>query len=129
MKIAVFRLSLLLLFVLTCVSSAQTVREQLDDPEFKIYSVIFGITIDADSKLQGFKVSKVIDPKSGSTDAVDVQIPQAYIDAARKKAEAKQYKPKLVDGKPVEFFTYFHYTPKSPATVITDLDQPLDKQP
>ena len=126
---ASIRISALSLLALACTSFAQTVREQFKDPEFKLYSVIFGITIDADSKLQAFKVSKVIDPKSGTTDAVDVQVQQAYIDAAKKKAEAKHYKPKLEDGKPVEFFTYFLYTPKVPATVITDLDQPLDKQP
>ena len=41
--------------------------------------------------------------KSSTTDAVDVQVPQTYVDAAKKKAEAKHYKPKLEDGKPVEF--------------------------
>ena len=109
--------------------SEQTVREQLKDPEFKLYTVVFGITVDADSKLQAIKVSKITDPKTGTTDAVDIQVPQPFIDAAKKKAIAKQYKPKLQDGKPVEFFTYFYYTPKLPATVVTDLDQPLDKQP
>jgi hypothetical protein len=106
-----------------------TVRELLKSAEFKFYSVIFGITIDADSKLQAFKVSKVIDPKSGTTDAVDVQVPAAFIAAAKKKVSAKHYKPKLENNKPVEFFTYFHYSPNYPTTVITDLDQPLSQQP
>lgn len=107
----------------------KTVRDLLQDPEFKLYTVVFGITVDADSKLQGFKVVKVADAKSKVVKAVEVEIPQDYIDAARKVAEARRYKPELKDGKPVEFYTYFFHTAKHPTIEITDMDQPVDKQP
>ena len=126
---AQIRLIFPLLVALMCTSSAQTVRERHKDPEFKLYSVIFSFTVDADSKLQAFKVFRVIVPRNHSTDAVDVQVSQAYIDAAKKKAEAKHYRSKIKDGRPVERFTNFLYTPEAPETVITDLDGPLDKQP
>jgi hypothetical protein len=122
-------LGILSLLAVTGSVSAQTVREQLKDPKFRFYTVIFGVTVGTDSKLQSFRVSKVTDPKTRTTDPVDVQVPQAYIDAARKKYDAKRHEPKLKDGKPVEFFTYFYFTPAHPATVITDLDQSIDKQP
>ena len=38
----------------------------------------------------------------------------AIIAAARKLAESKRYKPKLKDGKPVEFFTWFYFDPSQP---------------
>ena len=130
MNISFFiRQTALSLIVFACTASAETVREQLTNPEFKLYSVIFGITVGTDSKIQSFKVSKVVEPKSGMKKVIDVQVPQAYIDAAKSKAEAKHYEPKIEGGKSIEFFTYFFYTPKSPNTVITNLDLPLDKQP
>ena len=126
---ASIRLGVPAFLVLACTASAQTVREQLKDPEFRLYAVVFGVTVGADSKLQAFHVSKVIEPKTQKTDAVDVPVPPAYLDAARKKFEAQPHEPKLENGQPVEFFTYFFYTPAHPATVITELDQPIDKQP
>ncbi len=49
--------------------------------------------------------------------------------AARHKVEAKGYSPQLKDGEPTEVFIYFYYLPGQPSIVITDLDEPLDKQP
>ena len=123
------RLGVLALLALVCTASAQTVREQLKDPAFHLYAVVFSVTVGADSKLQSFHVSKVIEPKTQSMDAVDVTVPPAYLDAARQKFEAKPHEPQLKDGQPVEFFTYFFFTPAHPATVITELDRPLDQQP
>ena len=125
---ASMRVSIFALLALVSTSSAQTVRERLGESEFSLYAVIFGITVDTDRKLQSFRVAKVTDPRTQTTDPVDIQVPQAFIDAARKKYDSKPREPKLQDGKPVEFFTYYFYTPADPATVITDLDQPLDKQ-
>ncbi len=123
------RSGLLALFLLVGTASAQTVREQLKRPEFCLYSVIFGVTIGADAKLQSFRVSKVIEPKTGTTDAVEVPVPPEYVEAARRKFEAQPHEPKLENGQPVEFFTYFFHSPARPATAITDLDQPIDQQP
>src|SRR6267143_7109713 len=101
------RLFLLITFAFASKASAQTVRDQLKNLGFHVYAVIFGLTVDAGSRIRTFHVSKVTDPKSGTTDAVDVKVPQSFVDAARKKAAAKHYDPKLKDGKPVEFFTYY----------------------
>ncbi len=113
----------------SAVASAQTIRDRLSDQDFRVYTVIFGLTVDAGSHVDSFHVSKVIDPLSGSTAAVPIQVPDSYVQAARHKAEARHYKPSLKDGKPVEFFTYYFYAPTIPAVVITDLDRPVESQP
>jgi hypothetical protein len=122
-------LTVLLVCALAGAASGQTVRERSRDPGVRVYSVIFGIVIGRDFSLQEFRVAKVIDPTSGSTRAVPVDVPDEYVQAARRKVEAKGYPPQFKDGQPVEFFTYFFYSPGQAGTVITDLDKPLDKQP
>src|SRR5215470_8722495 len=89
--------------------TGQTVRERLRDPGVRVYSVIFGVVIGRDLGVQGFRVAKVIDPKSRSTRAVDVDVPEEYVLAARRKVQAKGYSPQLKDDEPTEFFTYFYY--------------------
>jgi hypothetical protein len=121
---------IVLLFASVASTSAQTVRERLKkDPDFKIYSVIFGVTATTNSAVPIVRLAKVIDPKSGTTDPVKVDVPDAYLKTAKKKIEAKKYEPELKDGKPIEFFTYFFYVPGHSNIVIVDLDKPLDKQP
>ena len=122
------RLVLCLLVACAATSSGQTVRERLEDPDFHVYAVIFSLTVDND-KILTFHVSKVTDPKSGTTDPVDIWVPQSFVAAARKKAATKHYDSKLKDGKPVELFTYYLYTPSHPTTVIIDLDKSLEEQP
>ena len=100
-------IGLLVFFALSTFVSAQTIRERAKrDPSFRLYTVIFGITVDQESRLQTFRVAKVTDPRSGTTNAVDVQIPEKYVEAARKKDSASY-----------------------PHTVITDLDLEPEKQP
>jgi hypothetical protein len=123
------RLVVCLLVASIAASSGQTVRERLKDSDFHAYTVIFGLTVDSKSKILTFHVSKVTDPKSGTIQAVEIRVPQSFIDAARKKAATKHYDQKLKDGNPVEFFTYYFYTPSHPTTVITDLDKSLEEQP
>jgi len=122
-------LGFLLLLLTSSASFAQTVRERLQDPEFRVYSVIFGLTVDAKSRVDAFRVSKVTDPMSGTTKAVAVAVPEAYVEAARLKAKARHYKPSVNNGEPVEFFTYYFYAPTFPSVVITDLDRPIESQP
>jgi hypothetical protein len=98
------------------------------EPGFRVYSVIFGVTLDSTTNIVQFRVSKVIDPKSGSTAAVNVPVPGEYVAQARKKFASKPGQPKLLDGRPVEFFTYYFYSPAYPDIVITDLDAPIKKQ-
>jgi hypothetical protein len=127
---AILRLvSIVLVLGAVASAAAQTVREHLKrEPDFRIYSVIFGVTATTNSTVPAVRFAKVTDPKSGTTDAVKVDVPDAYIKAATKKIEAKHYEPQLKDGKPVEFFTYFYYVPGHSNVVVVDLDEPLDKQ-
>lgn len=125
--------SLPIIVALLCslsVASAETVRERLkSDSKFQLFAVIFGVTVDASSRIDSFRVAKVTDPRSHRTDPVDVKVPRKFVEAARKKLSAmKKYEPQFKDGKPVEFFTYVFYSPEYPDIVITDLDAPIDKQ-
>jgi hypothetical protein len=61
--------------------------------------------------------------------APKIDLPDAWIKAAKKKIQAEPPKPKMKDGKPVEVFTYCFYVPERPNVVVVDADKPLDKQP
>lgn len=87
----------------------------------KVYGVIFGIVVDESGKIVSFRVEKVIDPRSGSTAAVNVAVPDSYVAAARKLAESKNYRPSLKDGKPAEFFTWFYFDRSQPARADVSL--------
>lgn len=88
--------------------------------ERPFYAAIFGITIDESGNLVGFCPVRVTDPLSGTTNPVDVQLPAQYIEAARARVLSKHYKPRLENGKPKEFFTWFFYVPSQPGRA--DLD-------
>ena len=89
----------------------------------KVYAVIFGVVVDEKGQLVSFRVDKVIDPRSGSTDAVDVAVPDTYVAAAREVAVAKKYEPHLKDGQPVEFFTWFYFDPAQPTRADLKVEQ------
>jgi hypothetical protein len=114
-------------------ASGQTVAERMkNDPGFRIYPVIFGVTAASNSTPPVIRLVVVGTPriertKSGHPPKID--IPDAWIKAAKKKIQAEPPKPQMKDGKPVEIFTYFFYVPDHPNVVVTDLDKPLDKQP
>jgi len=123
---------LMLLLGLVASASAQTVRERLKkEPGFRIYAVIFGVTATTNSKPPAVRLVEVGDISEGSTksaDAAKIDLPDAWINAAKKKIQAEPPEPKMKDGKPVEVFTYFFYVPGHPNVVVIDLDRPLDKQ-
>jgi len=109
---------------------AETVREKIkNDAAFPIYSVIFGITVNTNSEILTFEISKVIAPRTGNANPVQIDIPDGYIKKARSLANAHHYPSEMKDGKPVEFYTYFHYSPAYPQVVISDLDKDIDHQP
>ena len=114
-------------------ASAQTVSERLKkDPSFQIYAVIFGVTATSNSKSPTVRLVEVGTPRNERTksgNAPKIDLPDAWIKAAKKKIQAEPPKPKMKDGKPVEIFTYFFYVPEHPNIVVVDLDKPLDKQP
>ena len=120
---------LILLLGSAAPASAQTVKERLEkDPGFRIYAVIFGVTATTNSKPPAVRPVEVGDI-SKRRDGVKIDLPDAWIKAAKKKIQAEPPKSKMKDGKPVEVFTYFFYVPDHPNVVVTDLDKPLDKQP
>ncbi|HTG74697.1 MAG TPA: hypothetical protein VMB70_13065 [Terriglobia bacterium] len=125
--------SLMLLLGSVAPAYAQTVGERAKkDPDFRIYPVIFGVTAATNSKPPVVRLSEVGTPRNERTksgDAPKIDIPDAWIKAAKKKIQAEPPKPKMKDGKPVEVFTYFFYVLGHPNIVVTDLDKPLDKQP
>ena len=110
-------------------ASAQPIRELLKHPGFRLYTVIFGITVDERGQITGFRVARVTDAQSDSKAPLPVKVPNQFIAAARKKAEARQYKPRLKNGKPVEFYTYYFYAPDHPSALISDLYLPPQNQP
>lgn len=78
----------------------------------KVYAVIFEITVDAEGKLASVTVSKVIDPRTGSTDAVKVQVPDSYVEAMRAKLAAQTFDP----AKP-RFYMFRYYDPRMPGNI------------
>jgi hypothetical protein len=88
----------------------------------KCYLALFGYVIDERSELKSFRVSKVIDartidPRTGSAPAVDVNVPEDYIAAARANfmAQNQAQKPTIdKDGQLKEMFTAFVFDPLRP---------------
>ena len=76
------------------------------------YAVVFEVTRSPDGKVEKLAVSKVIDPKSGSTAAVKVDVPQTFIDAVREEIQEKPSDPE----KP-HYFTYFFFDPRYPSAL------------
>jgi hypothetical protein len=117
---------LMLLLGSVASASAQTVGERLKkDPGFRIYPVIFGVTATSNSRPPVVRLVEVGTIKGSPK----IDLPDAWIKAAKKKIQAEPPKPKMKDGKPVEVFTYFFYVPERPNVVVVDPDKPLDKQP
>src|SRR5882724_2260831 len=81
------------------------------DAKPPLYIVLFRLTVGEDEKLQDFQVVKSIDLLSGSNNAASVELPQAFIDHARKKVEGDHLKPTVRDGKPTSTLTSFIYSP------------------
>lgn len=81
----------------------------------KIYAVIFQARTNAAGKIQSLQLSKVIDPTTGTTAAVDIRVPTAYVDAARAMLAKKTYP----NGENT-FYTYTFYDPMHPT--VADID-------
>jgi hypothetical protein len=121
----------LILFLGSVVSApAQTVAERMKkDPNFRIYPVTFAITATTPPVIRAQRVGTPKSERTKSGQPPNIDIPDAWIEAVKKKVQADPPKPKMKDGKPVEVFTYFFYVPERPNIVVSDLDKPLDKQP
>jgi hypothetical protein len=109
---------------------AQTVAERMkSDPHFRIYPVTFAITATTPPEIRAQRVGTPKNERTKSGQPPNIDIPDAWIEAVKKKIQADPPKAKMKDGKPVEVFTYFFYVPEHPNIVVSDLDKPLDKQP
>jgi hypothetical protein len=107
-------------------ASAQTVAERMkNEPGFRIYPVIFGVTVTTKSRPPAVRLVEVGTPKGSPK----INLPDAWVKAAKKRIQAVPREPKMKDGKPVEVFTYCFYVPERPNVVVVDADKPLDKQP
>lgn len=129
MKTSGLLLRVLLSVAFAAAASAQPVRELIKRPDFRFYTVVFGITLDERGKITKFRVAGVTDAKSDSKALLRVKVPEQFVAAARRKADARHYKPKFANGKPAEFFTYYFYAPDYPAALISDLYLPPANQP
>lgn len=87
----------------------------------KLYAVVFQATVNSMGKIDSLTVSKVIDPSSGTTNAVDVAVPQGYVVAARAFLSKRTY-----STEPKQFFTYTFYDPSQPTRA--DIDPKADHQ-
>jgi hypothetical protein len=75
----------------------------------KLYAVIFEATVDAGGKLRSLQVAKVIDPSTGTTDAVQVAVPAGYVSAAKTYLSMRTY-----DPNPSRFSTWLFFDPARP---------------
>ena len=107
---------LLITIILTCniPSYGQNPTSDSSDSA-ELYAVIFGFVIDKKNELRSFRVSKVIEPRTKSTNAVDVKVPERYIAAARARLMANPQQPTIDEhGNLKEMFTYFFFDPQQP---------------
>src|ERR1700739_4952421 len=88
-----------------------TARLHADDGKPPLYMALFRLTVGEDNRLQDFQVVKVIDLLSGSNNAASIELPQTFINQARKKVEDEHFKPTMRDGKPTSTLTTFIYSP------------------
>ena len=86
---------LMLLLGSAAPASAQTVKERMKkDPGFRIYPVIFGVTATSDSTPPVVRVVEVGTPpneRTKSGDAPKIDIPDAWIKAAKKKIKRRTH--------------------------------------
>lgn len=76
--------------------------------------MILAVATDAEGRLVEVKVSKVIDPDTGSTEAVNVPVPPQWLEAAKVWLAGRE--------QPHEAKTYFSYAffdPARPGEILT----------
>lgn len=121
---------LLLFLTLVAASSlrAGSIRDHfLTNANFQLYSVIFFVRQNADGSIREVRVHKVIEPRSGTTDAVKIDLPEKFTAGAEKLIRARKYEVDTTakDGLILPFATYFYYAPALGPEPITDLDAPM----
>ena len=86
------------------------VQAQTPSPKpVKLYAVIFDVTVNAAGVVESLKVAKVIDPRSGTTNAVEIAVPDRYVSAARAFLRKRNY-----GTDSPHFNTWLFYDPNRP---------------
>jgi hypothetical protein len=129
MKTSAVLVSVLFSIAVAATVQSQPIRELIRRPDFRLYTVVFGVTLDERGKIAKFRVAAVTDAKSDSKARLAVKVPERFVAAARQKVETDHPAPRLKKGKPAEFFTFFFYAPDYPNNVISDLYLPPANQP
>lgn len=80
------------------------------DHSYKFYGVVFGITLDKKGELIDLKVARVLDPACKSCKP-KVKVSKVFVQNVRKHIKARGLKPKIKDGVPQAFYTYYIYDP------------------
>jgi hypothetical protein len=112
-----------LLRILSLIFATFLASEPLAAPTVSttLYAVVFEVTVNSSGKLNSLKISKVIDPRTGSTDAIDLPVPEEYVKAVQEFLSKRTY-----DTKDEKFFTYTFYDPSQPSKA--DIDPQAPKQ-
>ena len=118
-----------ILFALFAVASlrADTIRERIPtDPNFKLYAVILAVTQNPDGSVRKVALSKVIEPATGTTEAVKIDVPAKFVEEAEKLIRARKYDVDTTkkDGIILPFATYYYYAPSLGPYPIEDIDSP-----
>jgi len=114
---------ILLLFLAASALKAETIRDRLkNDPHFQLYAVVFGVLQNSDGSIKEIHVANIVDAASDSKETVPIQLPKTYIEKAALAIRHHNYSLQQKDGKPVEFFTYYFYSPQFGDRLINDAD-------
>jgi hypothetical protein len=129
-RLIAFRLVALSFVVVASTSFGETIVARLyRDPGFQLYGLVLGVTVDSHSKVQTLRVASVSDSRHYPPVHVQVPIPRSFLAVVRRRADRKHYPPKFKDGKPVEFFIIYWYSPAYPTVLISDWEKSADQQP
>lgn len=104
----------LLLSALIAAAMPALAQETAPKPPSVLYGVIFGVLFDEIGNVRQLRMMRVFEPRRGTTDPVDVEIPDRYVAAVKKMLEGPRYRPKPENIKPEEVYAYFFYDPAQP---------------
>jgi len=79
-----------------------------------LYGVIFNVTSDKKGQVDTLNIAEVIDPATGSTDPINLSVPNVYVAAAKAWLMQRNYPPNE------HFFTYTIFDPLRPSKADID---------
>ena len=101
------RILVSVIVLLLCSSLAIAQNHALSDQ--KLYGVIFDVSVNPSGKVESLAVVKVIDPASGTTRPVEVEVPESFVRAALRHLLERTY-----PASRKQFYTYIYYDPLQP---------------